>query len=70
VVGKAGGVEVLVAVTVLEIERGKVRLGFEAAGDLPIHRLEVWNQMLATPKRMPSETGPSPILFGTVFAPR
>jgi carbon storage regulator CsrA len=35
----------LLKVTVLAIERGKVRLGFEAAGDIPVHRLEVWERI-------------------------
>jgi carbon storage regulator CsrA len=38
----AGGPEQTVMVTVLRIGRDKVRLGFEVAGDIPVHRWEVW----------------------------
>jgi carbon storage regulator len=31
-----------VTVRVLEIRGDKVRLGFEAPDDVPVHRLEVW----------------------------
>jgi carbon storage regulator CsrA len=36
-------------VTVLDIKGGKVRLGFEADPDIPVHRLEVWEQIKACP---------------------
>jgi carbon storage regulator CsrA len=45
VVGGADGLNVLLKVTVLEIENGKVRLGFEAANSIAIHRSEVWERM-------------------------
>jgi carbon storage regulator len=45
VVGGANGVERILKVTVLEIEKGKVRLGFEAPEDMPVHRLEVWEKI-------------------------
>ena len=47
VVGAATRLERLLKVTVIEIAEGKVRLGFEAAGDVPIHRLEVWERIRA-----------------------
>jgi carbon storage regulator CsrA len=47
VIGAADGFQVLLKVTVLGIENGKVRLGFEAAEDIPIHRLEVWDRICA-----------------------
>ncbi len=47
VVGGADGLEALLKVTVLEIENGKVRLGFEARHDVPVHRLEVWERIRA-----------------------
>jgi carbon storage regulator CsrA len=37
----------LLKVTVLGIEQNKVRLGFEAASDVPVHRLEVWEKIRA-----------------------
>ena len=45
VVSGPEGVNLLLKVTVLGIEQGKVRLGFEAAEDVPVHRLEVWERM-------------------------
>lgn len=47
VVGGAGGFERMLKVTVLEIQRGKVRLGFEVDKEVPVHRLEVWEQIYA-----------------------
>ena len=45
VVSRADGFNVLFKVTVLGIENGRVRLGFEAAEDVPVHRLEVWERI-------------------------
>lgn len=50
VVGGADRFERLLKVTVLEIKNGKVRLGFEADADVPVHRLEVWERILAAAK--------------------
>jgi carbon storage regulator len=45
VVGGSGGFEPLLVVTVLQIEHGKVRLGFEVDRSVPIHRREVWERI-------------------------
>ncbi len=45
VVGGSGGFEQLLKVTVVEIKNGRVRLGFEAASGIPVHRLEVWERI-------------------------
>ena len=45
VVGGSGGFEQLLKVTVLEINGGKVRLGFDVAPEVPVHRLEVWQRI-------------------------
>jgi carbon storage regulator CsrA len=47
VVGGADGMERVLKVTVLEIRNGKVKLGFEAAAAVPVHRLEVWERIHA-----------------------
>jgi carbon storage regulator len=47
VVSGADGLKIMLKVTVLGIERGKVRLGFEAAANVPVHRLEVWERIRA-----------------------
>ncbi len=47
VVGGAGGFERLLKVKVLGIKGDKVRLGFEVDADIPVHRFEVWERILA-----------------------
>jgi carbon storage regulator CsrA len=46
-VGGSGGFERLLKVTVLEIIGARVRLGFEVAKDVPVHRWEVWERIHA-----------------------
>jgi carbon storage regulator CsrA len=45
VIGKSDRVEEMLRVTVLEVIRGKVRLGFEAADGVAVHRSEVWEKI-------------------------
>jgi len=45
VIGGANGFESVLKVTVLRIKGGSVVLGFEAAADVPVHRLEVWERI-------------------------
>jgi carbon storage regulator CsrA len=47
VVGGSNGIERLLKVTVLAIYGGRVRLGFEAGDDFPVHRWEVWERIRA-----------------------
>jgi carbon storage regulator CsrA len=47
IIGGAEGLNRLLKVTVIEVGKGKVRLGFEAADDLAVHRSEVWEQIQA-----------------------
>ena len=58
VVGGAVGFERLLKVTVLEIKGGSVKLGFEAAHDVPIHRSEVWEKIQACDCVENSDGGP------------
>ena len=46
-VGGSEGFERLLKVTVLEIDRGKVRLGFEVDRGVAVHRWEVWERIRA-----------------------
>lgn len=48
VVGGADGFQRLLKVTVLEIGRGKVRLGFDVDAGVPVHRSEVWERIHAS----------------------
>lgn len=45
VVGGSTGLERLLKVTVLEINHSSVRLGFEVAAEVPVHRWEVWQSI-------------------------
>jgi carbon storage regulator CsrA len=47
VVGGGGGFQGLLKVTVLDVTGGKVKLGFDVAADVPVHRLEIWERMCA-----------------------
>ena len=47
VVGGSGEFEHLLKVTVLEIDRGHVKLGFEVDAAVPVHRWEVWQRIRA-----------------------
>jgi len=47
VVGGSVGFERMLKVTVLEINAGKVRLGFEIDKTVPVHRWEVWERIRA-----------------------
>ena len=49
-VGRGGGpgaLEPSLKVTVLEIKNDRVRLGFEAPAEIPVHRSEVWERIRA-----------------------
>ena len=58
----AGSDEHMVRVTVLEIGRGRVRLGFEVAGDVPVNRLEVLKRILSSLPPGGLGTDPTPPL--------
>ncbi len=45
IIGRPEDLEVMLEITVLEIEGGRVRLGFEADSRMPIHRREVWDRI-------------------------
>lgn len=45
VIGRADEMQIALEITVLEIEGGRVRLGFEADTRMPIHRREVWDRI-------------------------
>jgi len=47
IVGGRDGFERVLKVTVLEVVGGKVKLGFEVAADVPVHREEVWERLSA-----------------------
>jgi len=45
VIGRPEDLEVVLEITILEIEGGRVRLGFRADAKMPIHRREVWDRI-------------------------
>jgi carbon storage regulator CsrA len=62
VIGGSAGFARLLKVTVLEVRDGRVRLGFEADAEIPVHRLEVWERIHAA-GRNGSGAGPdTPVL--------
>lgn len=46
-VGGGGGLLRVLTITVLEVSGGKVQLGFEVDADIPVHRREIWERLLA-----------------------
>ena len=58
VIGDPHATECLLKVTVLGIGGGKVRLGFEASRDFPVHRWEVWERIRANGRPVPLEREP------------
>jgi carbon storage regulator len=57
IVGGNDRCERILKVTVLEINGGRVRLGFEVDADVPVHRFEVWERIHAGPHRASSPNG-------------
>jgi carbon storage regulator CsrA len=57
-VGDSGTMELMLTITVLEIEGGKVRLGFQAGSTLVVHRWEVWQRIQANGR--PESPPPAP----------
>jgi len=49
IVGGSVGFERVLKVTVIEIQRGKVRLGFEVDAEVPVYRSELWEQVRPIP---------------------
>jgi len=47
VIGGSDCFQRLFKVTVLDVQGGKVRLGFEVDPDVPVHRSEVWERICA-----------------------
>jgi carbon storage regulator len=60
VVGGSAGFERMLKVTVLAIDGGKVRLGFEIDKEVPVHRWEVWERIRGgdQPKQPPAGAAP------------
>ena len=46
VVGGAGSLNLVVRVTVVEVHKGMVKLGFQANSDVAFYREEVWDRIL------------------------
>ena len=47
VIGGVDGFHRLLKVTVVGITGGRVRLGFEVDADVPVHRAEIWERIVA-----------------------
>ena len=57
-VGGGGEFHGLLKVTVLDISGASVRLGFELAKDIPVHRLEIWERLCANGDLAHNGAGP------------
>ena len=67
VIGADDSLRGTVKVTVLEIGNGRVRLGFEANKDVPVHRAEVWERIRAIGKpecQVENSVAPRPFAYG------
>jgi carbon storage regulator CsrA len=64
VVGGSEGFDLMLKVTVLEIQGGKVRLGFEADAKVPVHRWEVWERIRARGQPDGPTAGPAAPVAG------
>ena len=64
VVGGSAGFERLLKVTVIEIKGDRVRLGFEVDKDVPVHRWEIWERILAGVR--PDSPTPDPVPPGAL----
>jgi carbon storage regulator CsrA len=56
VVGGSDTLEQLLKVTVLEIRRGKVKLGIEGDKEVGVYRCEIWDRMRAGARRRKART--------------
>ena len=56
--------EQLLKVTVLEIKNDRVRLGFEAPAEIPVHRAEVWERIRAGGQSASPAEGPKAPISG------
>lgn len=60
IVGAEDGIHRLLKVTVLQIAGGRVKLGFEVDGDIPVNRLEVWERLRADAEEASRREGSRP----------
>jgi carbon storage regulator len=60
VVGGSSAFAPILKVTVVEIKGGTVRLGFEAPTEVPVHRWEVWEKIVAESKPGSATADPPP----------
>jgi carbon storage regulator len=65
VIAARGNSDDLVRVTVIDVCGGRVKLGFDAAGDVAIHREEVWERVRTERQALKSVGRPpkAPVLY-------
>jgi carbon storage regulator len=61
VVGGTNSFQRVLKVTVLAIQNGKVKLGFDVDADVPVHRQEVWERINAGGLDSQSSDGPAAV---------
>ena len=60
VIGAADDLQELVRVTVLDVRGGTVKLGFAAEDDVAVYREEVWEQVRAESRAIPTPVAEPP----------
>ena len=58
VLGGSAGFERVIKVTVVEIKKGRVLLGFEADANVPVNRFEVWERICRETRQAIHHTEP------------
>ncbi|MFM8635570.1 MAG: carbon storage regulator [Planctomycetia bacterium] len=66
VIGRPEDLEIMLEITILEIEGGRVRLGFQADSKMPIHRREVWDRICNGNGHAATATLPARVVDGMV----
>ena len=69
VIGGVDGSHRLLKVTVMDITGGRVRLGFEVDVDVPVHRAEVWERIMAEGSEDPDRHAEGALPFTSRMLP-
>ena len=64
VIARPEDLQVMLEITILDIEGGRVRLGFQADNKMPIHRREVWDRICNGNGNGAAQTQPAAIASG------
>lgn len=68
VIGGGDGLHRVLRITVLEVGHGKVKLGFDVDGDVPVHRAEVWARIHSDDVLVAADSPVEQVLAGRPLA--